>query len=32
MARLRGFLDRIKADCPDAVVMEHFRQHPEALN
>jgi hypothetical protein len=31
----RGFLDRIKADCPDvvdAVVMEHFRQNPQQLN
>jgi hypothetical protein len=31
----RGFLDRIRDDCPDvvdAVVMEHFRQHPQQLN
>jgi hypothetical protein len=31
----RGFLDRVKADCPnevDAVVMWHFRQHPEQMN
>jgi hypothetical protein len=30
-----GFLDRVKADCPDAVdavVMEYFRQHPGQLN
>jgi hypothetical protein len=28
----RGFLDRVKAECPDAVdwvVMEYFRHHPE---
>jgi hypothetical protein len=31
----RGFLDRVKADCPDAVdwvVMWHFRQCPEQMN
>jgi hypothetical protein len=31
----RGFLERVQADCPgaiDRVLMEYYRQHPEALN